>query len=88
MLLRAVNRIKNNHEYVEPGEILTVSDKEGKRLLKLKAVEPVKKIVSVELPSSSSKITGQGADTLRELGEKTNASNNRVGGKVDAWDHE
>jgi len=79
MLLRAIHRIKGNGAYTEPGEIITVSDNDGKRLLRLGAAEAVRKVVSVNLPSNNSKIKGQGADGLRELGQKINQGRSHVG---------
>lgn len=67
MLVRAKVSIRCSPKgNMQPGDVFVVSDDEGQRLIKLDAVEPVKKMINLQMDASSRDAKG---DTDHKRGE-------------------
>lgn len=55
MFVKAIGRIMRNDEMFVPGDIVSVPDAEGKRLISTGIARPVKRTVQLVLPVGESK---------------------------------
>ena len=67
MIVRAINTIYDAPSgTMRPGDVFTISDDEAKRLLNLGAVEPVRKMINLQVDVSGK----DDADTKEPIGEE------------------